>query len=169
MFNKKAFSMIELMVGVCIFALAILPIVWLGSRQTSNAFSAGKHMMAGQLASSYMDDIIRRPYKDIEALSLPISGNVLDSPKHNLKNPFDILTLRDSLADNTSEDGIHSPKENMDASFRRFRYEINKFTENKDKKIIGIEVTVYYRVKENDENTEQSVKLYALKHGERTK
>ena len=47
--------MIELLLGIGIFALAILPLIWLGDNQNKNAYSVGKHMMAGQLATSFLD------------------------------------------------------------------------------------------------------------------
>lgn len=163
MIKKKAFTMIELLVGLCIFALAILPLVWLGSRQTSNAYSVGKHMMAGQLAASYMDNLLKRAYEDLPEISLE-DEKVLDFPPDKIDKAFDLKEMINKLEE-SSDEGIRSAVENMNSSFRYFKCSIS--IKKTDNKIAIINVIVSYRVDEGKEGTEQSVSLTALKHGEK--
>ena len=165
MYKKKAFSMIEVLVGICLFALAILPMVWLNTTQTKTAFSAGKHMMAGQLAASYMDNLLKRSYDDLKEIvtKSPIESNVLDSNTDD--DMFNLEEMISNINDD-SDSELKSAEENMKTAFRYFKYKI-VLTENKKNKTITIETEVFYRVEEGDtrEQNIQSVKLSALKFG----
>ena len=169
--SKHAFSMIELMVGVCIFALAILPLIWLSSKQTSGAFHVGKHMMAGQLAASYMDNIIHRDYKEIleikDSIRGEIKGKVLEPPD-TIKHFMDLKSLAESL-DN------EKANENIQSSFKFFRFKIT-ITENADEMAIRVKVDVSYLVNESKKNdsitddkkaTRQFLSIQAIKYGEK--
>ncbi len=162
MYNKKAFSMIEVLVGICLFSLAILPMVWLNTNQTKNAFSAGKHMMAGQLAASYMDNLLKRSYEDLESFTGIPKTLVLNSV--NDESMFDLQGLISNI-NNDSDEELKSAEENMKTAFKNFQYQID--VEKLDPKIIRIDVEVFYRVAEGDTRAEneQSVKLSAFKYG----
>ena len=167
MLKRKAFSMIEVMCAICIFALAILPLVWLGSNQTKGAYSASKHMMASQLASSYMDNILKRPYEDL-INNTKIEGKVLDSPPTDkYEELFDLSSMISGLSD-TSEESGRSAEDNIRASAKNFRYsiEINKFESNNEK-VAKTVVSVSYLVVEGNNDSRQYVTLTSLKFGER--
>ena len=161
--NKQAFTMIEIMAAICIFALAVLPMIWLGTSQTQGTYSAGKHMMAGQLAASYMDNILKRPYEEIEKDDFPteIKHKVLASNADSSKT-FVLSELINGLENNEE---TRSAKENIEASFRNFRYEINIDKSSKAKKIIKIDIKVFYRIVEKS-TKEEYVELHAIKFGD---
>ncbi|MBR4571570.1 MAG: hypothetical protein IKO19_13005 [Candidatus Riflebacteria bacterium] len=160
--SRKAFSMIELMVGICIFALAILPLVWMSSKQTTGAYHVGKHMMAGQLAASYMDNILSRDYDEIQKLvGKKIEGYVLDK-ENNVKNLMDLKEIAESLQNEKANN-------NIQASFKNFKYKI-ELKENKDEKAIRAMVKVSYLVKEeskriDDPKKRASLIIYSIKYG----
>ena len=162
--RRQAFSMIELMVGVCIFALAILPLVWMSSKQTSGAYHVGKHMMAGQLASSYMDNILSRKYEEIKKLDgIKIEGYVLE----NNNKIDDFMNLKE-MAESLQNDKAN---ENIRASFKNFKYKI-EISENTKEKAIRVSVTVSYLVSESnkkvdDERKRASLIIHAIKYGEK--
>ena len=165
--KRKAFTMIEVLMGICIFALAILPIVWLNSRQTKSAFSAGKHMMAGQLAASYMDNLLKRSYKELyEGTNNNIDGDVLQTADNTYDNMFDLQETLGNINSNNPGDEVRSVEDNMKNAFKNFKYKI-VFTKDDSKKVIKIDVEVSYLVEEGDKTgkTRQSVKLTALKYG----
>lgn len=155
--------MVEVLVGICLFSLAILPMVWLNTNQTKNAFSAGKHMMAGQLAASYMDNLLKRSYEDLESFTSIPKTLVLNSV--NDESMFDLQALISDINDNSDEE-LKSAEENMKTAFKNFQYQID-VEKNDSKKIIKIDVEVFYRVVEGDNKAEneQSVKLSAFKYG----
>ena len=171
--RRKAFTMIEVLMGICIFSLAILPIVWLNSRQTKSAFSAGKHMMAGQLAASYMDNLLKRPYKELaEKVTVTnttlITGDVLQAADGTYENMFDLQETLGSINSNNPDDEVRSVEDNMKNAFKNFKYKIELTKkESSTEKVIRIDVEVLYLVEEGDRNrkSEQSVKLTALKYG----
>ncbi len=170
--RRKAFTMIEVLMGICIFSLAILPIVWLNSRQTKSAFSAGKHMMAGQLAASYMDNLLKRSYKElaekVTTTNTTITGDVLQTADNTYENMFDLQETLGSINGNNSEDEVRSVEDNMKNAFKNFKYKIELTKkENNKEKVIRIDVEVLYLVEEGDRSrkSEQSVKLTALKYG----
>lgn len=168
MFPRKAFSMVEIMVAIAIFGLAVLPLIWLGTNQTKNAYSASKHLMAGQLAASYMDNLLKRSYDELITLKDVPKTKVLDSPPSNYEKMFDLQELINGLEENT-EYRSGSAKNNMNTSFKNFKYSITiKKDDSASKKVAIIDVEVYYNVIEGNDKTEQSVKLSALKFGEKS-
>ena len=167
MLKKNAFSMIEVMCAICIFALAVLPMIWLGSNQTKGAYSASKHMMAGQLAASFMDNILKRHYDELKGFDKK-DLNVNDPPPTELEKLFNLPELIESLNGFTNDDGIRSAEDNMKASFKNFKYSIKiEKSESAVERVAFITVVVSYRVVEGQENTRQSVTLAALKFGEK--
>lgn len=165
MFSRKAFSMIEVMCAICIFALAVLPLIWLSSSQTKTAYSASKHLMAGQLAASYMDNLLKRPYDELKKTNIT-NNKVLDSLPNDYENMFDLQKLIEDLKEEDSESSNHTAEENMKASFKHFKYSIT-IKKDTNKNVAWITVEVSYRVVEGKEEPRQSVILSALKYGEK--
>ena len=159
--NKRAFSMIEIMCAICIFALAVLPMIWLGTSQTQGSYSAGKHMMAGQLAASYMDNILKRSYEELEKFPTEIKHKVLDSNA----NSDQTFVLSEMIQCLENDENMRSAKENIEASFRNFRYEIKIDKSSIAKKIIIIDIKVYYHIVEKS-SKEEYVELHAIKFGD---
>lgn len=147
--------MIELMVGVTIFGLAMLPLMWMGTTQTRSAYSVGKHMMAGQIAASFIDSLLGLPYKDC----LEKVKKLTTKGKQKVLDDADLQKTLQAVSD----DGI---KKDMETSFRYFRYQFGN-TQNDAERILRIDLEVFYRVEESDQKTEQSVKLSVLKFGDR--
>ncbi len=168
MLKRNAFSMIEVLVGICIFSLAILPLIWLSSNQTKGAHSAGKHMMAGQLAASFMDNLLKRPYEELLELKGTFNNkrnylSVIDEPP--VDSLFNLPKMIESI-NNSGDEELKSAEDNIKTSFRYFKYMIYLDCDTANK-IILITVDVQYRVVEGDSNSTQSVSLSALKFGER--
>lgn len=151
--RKYGFSMIELLVGVTIFGLAMVPLMWMSSRNTSHTYSVGKHMMAGQIAASMLDRLIALPYRDCckKAKTLASKNKVKVMDDEEFKG---ILKL---VKNNKIE-------KDMKRSFKNFKYKV-QLNEDKKTKTARIDVTVYYRVSEGSEKSEQSVQLSAIKYG----
>jgi len=152
---RKGMSMIELLVGVTIFGLAMLPLMWMGTTQTRGAYSVGKHMMAGQIAASFLDSLLGLPYKECLEKIKKLSGR----GKMKVLDDEDLKKTLNSL----QEDGI---KKDMETSFRHFRYQFG-YSQDVPARILRLDLEVFYRVDESDEKSEQSVKLSVLKFGER--
>lgn len=159
--------MIELLLGIGIFALAILPLIWLGDNQNKNAYSVGKHMMAGQLATSFLDRAIKLPYDECKEFLSSHTG------KKKVLDDEDLIEMMQAMDSETAEN-------DMKTSFRKFKYQYT-FKEsrgtrriaresgnNTDVKIksLKVSVEVFYLVVEGNDKTEQSVKLSALVFGE---
>lgn len=160
--NRRAFSMIEIMCAICIFALAVLPMIWLGTSQTQGTYSAGKHMMAGQLAASYMDNMLKRSYEELEKFPGEIKHKVLDSNA----NSDQTFVLSEMINGLEGDEKMRSAKENIEASFRNFRYEIKIDKSSAAKKYIIIDIKVFYRIVEKS-TKEEYVELHAIKFGDK--
>ncbi len=147
--------MLELHIGGTIFGLAMLPLMWLGTTQTRGAYSIGKHMMAGQIAASFIDSLLALPYRQCleQAKELSVMGKmkVLDD---------------ESLQKTLESVGDESIQNDMQTSFRNFHYQFG-YAEDDAMRILRLDLEVFYRVDEGDEKSEQSVKLSVLKHGDR--
>lgn len=148
--------MVELLLGIGIFGLAILPLIWLSSNQTKGAYSVGKHMMAGQIATSFLDEKLKLPfdecYKEMKSLKGK-KAKVLDNEQ--------LMTMVQGLESETATN-------DMETSFRNFYYTFTyDDSDAASEKILRVNIEVFYRVVENDSKTEQSVKLSALKFGDK--
>ncbi len=160
MMNKAAgwrsgMSMIELLVGVTIFGLAMLPLMWMGTTQTRGAYSVGKHMMAGQIAASFLDSLLGYHYKECLERVKKLAGR----GKVRVLDDEDLQKTLQAVADA----GV---QKDMETSFRNFRCQFG-YSEDSGARILRLDLEVYYRVDESDQKTEQSVKLSVLKFGER--
>ena len=153
--RRHGMSMIELLVGVTLFGLAMLPLMWMGTTQTRGAYSVGKHMMAGQIAASFLDSLLGLSYKECLEKIKKLSGR----GKMKVLDDEDLKKTLNSL----QEDGI---KKDMETSFRYFRYQFG-YSQDEPARILRLDLEVFYRVDESDEKSEQSVKLSVLKFGER--
>lgn len=99
--------MLELLLGIMIFSLAMLPMLSLSTSSTRGAFSVSKHMMAAQIAQSLLDRFLGLTYD--ECLKA-----VADAGKG--KNPVgDDLKLQQVLQDTT----LDANRQNMLADFER--------------------------------------------------
>lgn len=159
--NKKDFlrrsglSMIELMVGVVIFGLAMVPLMWMGTTQTRGAYSIGKHMMAGQVAASFLDSLLGYPYEEclIKVRQLKSKGKLKVLDDEDLKKTLQAVSDA-------------SVEKDMETSFRNFKYEFD-YSVDEALMILRLDIEVFYRVDESSEKSEQSLRLSVLKHGAR--
>ncbi len=147
--------MIELLVGVVIFGLALVPLMWMGTTQTRGAYSVGKHMMAGQVAASFLDSLLGLPFdeclEEVQRLSQLGKMKVLDD---------------DDLKKTLAAVSDASVERDMENSFKNFKYKF-EFSHDAAKMILRIDIEVFYRVDEGVEKSEQSLRLSVLKHGVR--
>lgn len=153
--HPRGMSMIELLVGITIFGLAMLPLMWMGTTQTRGAYSVGKHMMAGQIAASFLDSLLGLSYKDCLEKVKKVTGK----GKQRVLDNEDLIKTVQAIAD----DGV---KKDMETSFRYFRYQFG-YTQDEPARILRLNLEVFYRVDESDQKSEQSVQLSVLKFGER--
>ncbi len=151
--KRKALSMIELLVGVVIFGLAMLPLMWMGTTQTRGAYSVGKHMMAGQIAASFLDSLLGLPYDQclakVDELAEKGKMRVLDNEE-----------LKETLQAVSNQ----SIEKDMEKSFKNFKY-LFTYDNDSNNMILRLDIEVFYRVDEGSEKSEQSLQLSALKHG----
>jgi prepilin-type N-terminal cleavage/methylation domain-containing protein len=153
--HRKGLSMIELLIGIVIFGLAMVPLMHMGTTQTRGAYSIGKHMMAGQVAAGFLDSLLGLPYKECveKVKELSDKGKVPVLDEENLQK--NLQAVNDPAVE-----------KDMKTSFRHFKF---KFDHSVDESnlILRIDIEVFYRVDEGNEDTEQSLRLSALKHGVR--
>ncbi|PKL50592.1 MAG: hypothetical protein CVV42_02385 [Candidatus Riflebacteria bacterium HGW-Riflebacteria-2] len=147
--------MIELLVGVTIFALAMMPLMWLGSSQTRGAYSIGKHMIASQIAASFIDNLLKLPYKECldKVKVLRAQGRTGVLQNEDLQATLQVV----------NDQGIQN---DMETSFRFFQYEFS-YDENEEDRILRLNVEIFYHVVEGDDRSLASVRLFVLKFGDR--
>lgn len=147
--------MIELMVGVTIFGLAMVPLMWMGTNQTRGAYSIGKHMMSGQVAASFLDSMLGLPFDDCltKVKQLKSRGKLKVLDDEDLKKTLQAV----------ADEGV---EKDMQTSFRNFKYQFD-YSLDEDRMILRLDIEVFYRVDEGSEKSEQSLRLSVLKHGVR--
>lgn len=145
--------MIELLIGVVIFGLAMVPLMWMGTTQTRGAYSVGKHMMAGQIAASFLDSLLGLPFDqcldEVDKLSKGGKMRVLDNE--------DLKETLQAVSDQSIE-------KDMQTSFKNFKYKF-EYSHDANNMILRLDIEVFYRVDEGVEKSEQSLRLSVLKHG----
>lgn len=151
----QGLSMIELLVGVTIFGMAMLPLMWLGTSTTRGAYSVGKHMMASQIAASFIDSLLGLPYKECLAKiqSLKAQGRTGVLENEDLQSTLQVV----------NDEGIQN---DMETSFRYFQYEFG-YDEDEAARILRLNIEIFYRVQEGDDRSLASVRLSVLKFGVR--
>jgi type II secretory pathway pseudopilin PulG len=151
--QKAGMSMLELLIGVVIFGLAMVPLMWIGTTQTRGAYSVGKHMMAGQIAASFLDSLLGMPYKECleEVKVLKSKGKIRVLDEENLQKNLQSVN-------NTSVEN------DMKTSFKNFFYQFD-YSVDENLLILRLDIEVFYRVEESSEKSEQSLRLSVLKHG----
>ena len=145
--------MIELLVAVTIFGLAMVPLMWMGGQQSRGVYSVGKHMMAGQVAASILDRILSNSYEECQNLRDEWSGKSDDSP--GVLENKDFVSLMKTISDKDFKNDLYR-------SFKKVEYKVD-FTENSDQDIMKIDVQVFYRIVDNNPKTVRTVLLSALK------
>lgn len=146
--------MLELLVGIVIFSFAMLPLLSLGINTSRGAYSVGKHMMAGQIASTLMDRLLGMSYEDcLKEIKDKASGNVMDDP------------LLVDVLKQPGLSGSDAVKQDLDRSFKNFKFELSSSREE-DSRIFEITVKVSWRVDEGKEDSRQFMILRSLKFKE---
>lgn len=153
--TRKGMSMLELLIGVTIFGLAMLPLMWLGTSQTRGTYSIGKHMVAGQIAASFIDSVLSLPFEDC----LEKVKKLSDRGKLRVLDDEDLQKTLQAVGDAAIQS-------DMETSFRNFKY-LFSYTYDQNARIIRLDLEVFYRVEEGSPKSEQSVKLSVLKHGDK--
>ena len=151
--RRHGWSLLELLVGIVIFTFAMLPLLSLGMSTSRGAYSVGKHMMAGQIASSLMDRLLGLSYEDcLKEIKSKVAGNVMDDPL---------------LADILKQPAMSgaSVKNDLDRSFKNFKYELSSSKEE-ESRVFEITVKVSWRVDEGKEDSRQFMILRSLKFRE---
>lgn len=110
-------------------------------------------MMAGQIAASILDRLIALPYDECCVAAKKIQSK----NKAKVMNDVEFTKILKLVKNKGVE-------KDMERSFKNFKYQV-KFTEEKKDLTIRIDATVFYRVREGSEKSEQSLKLSVLKFG----
>lgn len=73
-YKRRAFSILEILVGVLILALAIIPIFGISLSTTRSAFLVGRHMVATQIGQSLLEYFTGQPYREAVSEALELKG-----------------------------------------------------------------------------------------------
>lgn len=152
-------SMIEILVGLVIFSLAMIPLLSFGFTTTRGTHSVGKHMMAGQLAASLMDRLLAKPYDECLANAKTLASKGWSDA---LSDPL-LISILDhaSLAAKKSE-----IEKDLRTSFRFFKTRVivkNASGEEADRMFL-LTVEVSWRIDDGSESSRQSIDLKAVKY-----
>lgn len=161
MTRRSGLSMLELLLGVVIFSFAMLPILSFGITSTSGAYNVGKHLMAGQVASGLMDQILAQPFEK----SLELAKSLKSKGKTGLMSEEMLNNVLGQIQDQTVKDEM---KKDLSRSFQHFSFEVAIQEGNgADKEqLFLITIRIYWRIRDGSPE-EQSLMLSAIKYRER--
>lgn len=157
--KRAGLTMLELFIGFVIFSTAMLPILMLGTSQARGAHSVGKHMMAGQLAASIMDQLLAMKFRESydRAVELRDRGRLPIMEEPMLLEVLQAFEASDADAQREIEKDLRT-------SFRFFSYSVNieEGRGNEAGQMFKINIQVFWRVDEGNPH-EQSLMLSAIK------
>ncbi|MBI3037816.1 prepilin-type N-terminal cleavage/methylation domain-containing protein [bacterium] len=141
--QRLAFSMIELLIGIVIFSLAMLPLLSLAMSSSRGAYSVGKHMMAGQIAQE----------SQIKVSETSKLGKI------NLLEDDDLKSALTTI-------GNEAISWDLNRQFKNFTYEvIMREPSGEDKgKMFLVAVKVGWRVDEGKESSRQFMTISSIKY-----
>lgn len=104
--NKHGFSMVELLLGITILSLGILPLFFLGTTSTQQAYDIGRHVLASEVGRAILDRFRSLSFQDCmstwpyyieenhvlddpmfeELLAIPGSEKMIADCRKNLEN-----------------------------------------------------------------------------------
>ncbi len=146
--RKPGFSVLEILIGVLILGLAIIPIFGISTSSTRSAFLVGRHMMATQIAQSLLEWFMAQTYKDALKEAQTLHGQVVPVT--------DDLVFRHILQASTPENRDQAMGE-FRRTFRQMQYQIEH--EERDEPLHGrillLKVTLFYRLAEDQSPTRQ--------------
>lgn len=158
-FSKKAFTLAEILVAICAFAVMALPMLFSTSNQNKNAYSVTKHLIASQIAATLMDKFMSKSYSDL-------------IKEYNISQTYDSgeIALSSAGADDIIKKIIDSSdeaiKKELNKDLKTFKYKIYcENFKNNNKKRLYVRVKVSYSPLNNKEDNKTSIILEGLKHG----
>ena len=160
MSRGRGLSMLELLVGVVIFTFAMLPILSFGTATTRGTYNVGKHLMAGQVASGLMDQLLAQPYEQ----SLDVAKTMKGKGKIPLMSDEMLKNVVGQLKDAAIKGEM---EKDLARSFQSFSYEvaIQEASGNDKDQLFVITIRVYWKIQEGSAE-EQSLMLSAIKYRE---
>ena len=152
--NKFAFTIVELLIAIVLFAVMITPMLFVAGNQNRNAYSTSKHLIASQICSSFMDEIMSKTYSEVRKLSETVYSQQGEIPigEHRL-----MANLIPEDENNDLKKMFHENKSNF-----QYKYE---FEPDEDEKIISVTITITYNIFDNKSDPKGVKVLHALKHG----
>lgn len=157
--TKKAFSMIEILFAICIFTLMVLPMLFLASSQNRNAYSVTKHLIANQIASTFLDEIMAKTYNEV-IKDYQLENITETEEKGSLLDHHSVQEIINNIKSDES-------KKELEKDLASFVYSM-QFNLDKTLKILYIRIKVTYSVFDNktDANSQKAnITLECLKHG----
>jgi len=144
--SHTGFSVLEILIGVLILGLAIIPIFGISSSSTRSAFLVGRHMMATQIAQSLLEWFIAQSYQDARQEAQTLAGQVIPVTED--------LVFRHILQAATPESRDQALGE-FRRTFRQMQYTVEheERDEPQQGKVLLLKVTLYYRLAEDQSNT----------------
>ncbi len=156
---RRGMTMLELLVGLVIFSFAILPILSFGTTTTRTTYITGKHLMAGQIASSLLDRLMAMPYEEALAEAERLRG--LGNAKV-LEDPW----LANILEHQALAAGRRVLEDDLAKSFRFFEFKVGidkDTTAGAADRMFLLTVFVSWRVEEGDEKSRTALILQGVK------
>lgn len=140
--SGSGFSVLEILIGVLILGLAIIPIFGISSSTTRSAFLVGRHMMATQVAQSLLEWFMSRTYKDALNEALHLRGQTISVTED--------LVFRHILHSAAPERRDQAMNE-FRRTFRQMQYTIEheERTEPRHGRVLLLRVTLFYRLAED--------------------
>jgi len=181
--RRRGISLIEVLLGVVIFALAMLPLLALSQSSTKDTYSMSKHLIASQVATSIIERIISMPFSEVsnpatfrDVKDLPIvpeNSNENDIPSKLIshKNLEEMLKGMDpNPSQGQSGEKWVSMKDGIVKALKSFTYSVKVDEPNNSEeanKMVLVGVTVRWTGDESEKGAIRELSRWCIKFNDR--
>jgi prepilin-type N-terminal cleavage/methylation domain-containing protein len=150
MMPGNGFSLIEILIGVLILAIAVIPIFSISTTTTRSAHLVGRHLAAAQIAQSILEYFVGKPYR--EALQ-----EARDLQDRTIPVPEDLIFQNILQGANPSENQRIMAQFRHTFNLMEYSVEVSEEDEPKHGPVARFRVILSYRLVEEQSATQQTI------------
>jgi hypothetical protein len=170
-------SLIEVLIGIVIFAVAMVPLLSLSQSATRDTYSMAKHLIASQLAASIMDRALTFPFSRLNDMKkAPAANDEVDVESEmtavapvgtevKFLSHQALLEMLKNMPTATEPQKGMNIQQGVSKAFQGFKYRV-EFSDQTDE-VVTVKVTVSWPQREGDPASKRLVlSRFALKYRE---
>lgn len=174
--RARGLSLLEVLLGVVIFGIAMLPVLSLSQSSAKETYSMAKHIIASQVANSIMDRLIAIPFSEItkyEKSTVPLQESGSSPGGDNLLDHQTFQEMIEGFPADTSSvkktEILMPMKDGISKAFKTFTYSVkltkSTYSQEQDQMIL-VEVTVSWNLEDSGKGSKKELTRWCVKYND---